>query len=215
MIVLPDWFFSRATSPVIGVAFQVVSRRLAEATNLGSRLIVSRYGSPVTCDQAAANFSYVTRPGKNASTSASWACAYSLFSSSQYGSAHSSGEPTTPSSDTSVASISFLIHRSCSVPAARRTDRAVLADARLYRSRGRRKGIASAGPDPPPAAVPSPGQTPLTVGYGRGNAQVRPSGAPDSCIPAGRITFRTHIVQRCSHRRAELENLRVGQHRGR
>jgi hypothetical protein len=125
MIVLPGWFFnlatSAATSPVIAAAFQVVSSRLAEATNLGRRLIMSRYGSPVTCDQAAANFSYVTRPSKNASTSASWACAWCLFSASQYGSAHSSGEPTTPSSDTSVASTSFLIPSLLLVPVARRT----------------------------------------------------------------------------------------------
>jgi len=53
MMVLPGWSFSRATSaatsPVISVEFHVVSCRLAEATNLGRALIVSRYGSPLTC----------------------------------------------------------------------------------------------------------------------------------------------------------------------
>lgn len=63
----------------------------------------------------------------------------------QDGSAHSSGEPTTPSRDTSVDSTSFLIAfspvRLGPLPH-RLTSRAVIADARQYGPAPRDKGIA-------------------------------------------------------------------------
>src|SRR5262245_5687211 len=98
-----------ATSPDMTAAFQVTSLSVVEATSFFKPLIRSKYLSPLISGQRAEKTSYVTRPRRKNSTSASCLYAYSLLSSSKKGNIHVIGDSITPSSETKLDTISFLI----------------------------------------------------------------------------------------------------------
>src|SRR5262245_47471470 len=98
-----------ATSPDMTAAFQVTSLSVVEATSFFKPLIRSKYLSPLISGQRAEKRSYVTRPRSKNSTSASCVYAYSLLSSSKKGDVHVIGDSMTPSNETKLDTISFLI----------------------------------------------------------------------------------------------------------
>src|SRR5262245_66537826 len=98
-----------ATSPDMTAAFQVTSLSVVEATSFFKPLIRSKYLSPLISGQRADKTSYVTRPRRKNSTSASCLYAYSFLSSSKKRDVHVIGDSMTPSSETKLDTMSFLI----------------------------------------------------------------------------------------------------------
>src|SRR4029453_5316094 len=83
-----------ATSPDMTAAFQVTSLSVVEATSFFRPLIRSKYLLPLIWGQRGEKTSYVTRPRRKKSTSASCLYAYSLVSSSKKGDVHVIGDST-------------------------------------------------------------------------------------------------------------------------